>query len=237
MPGSKHKSNLGAIPGRPEAILHDLRNLLMAAGPLAARTERALKGGQPHQASEHLGQLQSLVRDALSLAGIDRAASCRRALAPAPYIAEHVAAFAGLFDRTERFSLTLRPSCASVQIGMQPIPLLRVLTNLVRNAEKASQKGGRVELVMEVVTLDASQAPPTCAESEGQADFVSFQVQDRGPGFAPVSVAAPHSANGGRRSLGLQVSSELLKEAGGFLRVHSRTGGGTTVEALVPALG
>ncbi|QDV04652.1 Histidine kinase-, DNA gyrase B-, and HSP90-like ATPase [Planctomycetes bacterium Poly30] len=236
MRGAEHKLNLTADPGRPEAILHDLRNLLMTVSSLVQKSEASLQSGDVHRTERLLEQLNGVVNDTIAIASLSAAKGVDGAFAPAPYVTEHVAAFAELFDAAERFSLTLRPRCSSARINMPRVHLLRVLTNLVRNAQQASEPDKEVELTLDLVTprppqQGSGEAPPEVASEKS---FVSFRVSDRGTGFDAEDIPAPLPADRGRRGLGLQVATGLLREAGGSLKIVRRSGGGMIVEALVP---
>ena len=71
-----------------------------------------------------------------------------------------------------------------------------------------------------------------CREAMVELDEISgslrLRISDRGAGFDPVSV---ESAQG----LGLLSMEERLRSMGGELFVHSRPGGGTCIEACIPA--
>jgi PAS domain S-box-containing protein len=70
-----------------------------------------------------------------------------------------------------------------------------------------------------------------CREALVELDEISgslrLRISDRGAGFDPVSVAT--------EGLGLLSMEERLRSMGGELFVHSRPGGGTCIEACIPA--
>jgi PAS domain S-box-containing protein len=71
-----------------------------------------------------------------------------------------------------------------------------------------------------------------CREALVELDEISgslrLRISDRGAGFDPVSVEATEG-------LGLLSMEERLRSMGGELFVHSRPGGGTCIEACIPA--
>jgi signal transduction histidine kinase len=103
--------------------------------------------------------------------------------------------------------------------------LLQVFENLIGNATKFTQPGGRIVVR---VTL--------------QNDDVMVSVTDTGVGIAPDAV--PHvfdrfwQATSGRRlgaGLGLQITKGIVEAHGGRIGVHSEVGRGTTVFFTIPA--
>jgi signal transduction histidine kinase len=102
--------------------------------------------------------------------------------------------------------------------------LLQILDNLVGNAVKFTEPGGRI-------TVGA--AP--------RGDEVLFWVADSGPGIAPDDL--PHvfdrfwQAQKGRRSgagLGMAIAKGLVEAHGGKIWLHSTLGRGTTVFFTMP---
>jgi signal transduction histidine kinase len=102
--------------------------------------------------------------------------------------------------------------------------LLQILDNLVGNAVKFTEPGGRI-------TVGA--AP--------RGDEVLFWVADSGPGIAPDDL--PHvfdrfwQAQKGRRSgagLGMAIAKGLVEAHGGKIWLHSTLGRGTTVFFTIP---
>jgi PAS domain S-box-containing protein len=88
--------------------------------------------------------------------------------------------------------------------------LFRVAQEAIRNVHKHS---GCREALVELAEISGS---------------LRLRISDRGAGFDPVSV---ETAQG----LGLLSMDERLRSMGGELFVHSRLGGGTCIEACIPA--
>ncbi len=217
-----------------KAVLHDVNNLLMTVASLVVQTRNSLgpdNGGRAHQIIEMLG---SAVGETLTLARAGQRHTTEESFSPAPYLSEHVAAFAGLFSDADRFSVTLRPGCSSARVALPRIDLLRVLTNLIRNAEQASEPDGHVELTLDL--LEASSPIEMQGTSLASGTYVSFRVIDGGCGFGGEQPKAALPSDGPRGGIGLEVTKGLLKEAAGGLRVSAREGGGTIVEALLPTV-
>lgn len=192
-------------------------------------------GSSGTKASQLFEKLGSAVGEMLAVASSGRMNVHRMASLPATYVSEHVAALAGLFDRPDRFSVTLRPASSSERVSIPRIDLLRVLTNLVRNAEQASRKDEGVELAVGLETIKETAA--TYGNPLGPGMHVVFQILDSGCGFDPETLPAALPSSPGRSGIGLEVTVQLLEEAGGGLRIHRRKRGSTMVEALVPICG
>jgi signal transduction histidine kinase len=121
-------------------------------------------------------------------------------------------------------------------VNVVPGRIEQVLLNLMLNARAAMNgRGGR--LTVGVAPADAT-------------GFVAFTVQDTGCGipaehldkiFDPFFTTRPRSGNGdgnghdGGTGLGLSVARDLVRQAGGEIRVQSTPGSGATFTVLLPA--
>lgn len=112
-----------------------------------------------------------------------------------------------------------------------PAELQQVLLNLVMNARDAMPQGG--ELRIDVANHTVARSAEVAA-----GDYVRLAITDSGHGmgsetlerlFEPFFTTKEHAAG-----LGLATVRGVVKHAGGLVRVHSRTGRGTTFEILWP---
>ncbi len=120
--------------------------------------------------------------------------------------------------------------------------LLRVLHNLIRNAEQAMPSGG--DLMVHCKNLEAASAlPDEALHLDPDVDYVLLKVYDDGEGipeairhrvFEPYFSGWPDTNASG---LGLTVCESIVKAHGGFIVLDSRRGYGTTVNVYLPALG
>ena len=114
-----------------------------------------------------------------------------------------------------------------------PLRLRQVLTNLVANAIKFTERG---EVVLDLA--DAGAAP------DGVGCRLAFAVRDTGIGIEPEMLprlfSAFTQANGamsrqyGGTGLGLAISQELVKRMGGRIEVHSAPAVGSTFRFTLP---
>lgn len=124
----------------------------------------------------------------------------------------------------------LQLSCEGDLAGLprvqgDPARLRQVLLNLIGNAVKFTDRGGRVDLSV--------RATPRI---DGQRVNVRFEVRDSGVGiapsdqdrlFRPFAQVAGGSGRGGT-GLGLAIAQRIVAAMGGRIEVSSRPGGGTT---------
>jgi PAS domain S-box-containing protein len=124
-------------------------------------------------------------------------------------------------------------------VSGDPIQLHQVLLNLSVNARDAMPDGGSLALSAMNVTLDEAFAVGNIDAKPGP--YVMLQVQDTGSGiprdtldriFEPFFTTKDVSKGTG---LGLSTSLAIVKSHGGFIRVESAPGAGSTFSVYLPA--
>lgn len=125
-------------------------------------------------------------------------------------------------------SAAVADSSADVDVEVDPHRLLQVLTNLLGNAIKFSERGGAVAV--------------TTARS---GDDVRISVSDHGRGIPADQLAkvferfgqvdAGDSRRQGGTGLGLAIAKEIVVRSGGTLAVESQPGRGSTFTVTLPA--
>ncbi len=112
------------------------------------------------------------------------------------------------------------------------------LLNLVVNARDAMQSGGKLEIAVSSVMIDAAEARQTAELTEGP--YVMVRVTDTGTGMDP-DVAA-HAFEpffttkdiGKGTGLGLSQVYGFIKQSGGHVAVNTKLGAGTTFRLYLP---
>jgi signal transduction histidine kinase len=178
--------------------------------------------------SERLGQL---VNDILDLERLDAG---RMPLEPVEVSAFDLAqdAVTGITGAADAAGIRLEvgplPADADVQVIVDPHRMIQVLTNLLGNAIKFSERGA-------AVTVAVSRTD----------DHVSIAVSDRGRGiphdqlasvfdrFGQVDVGDARRGSG--TGLGLAIAREIVERSGGTIEVDSTMGVGSTFIVTVPA--
>ncbi|HEX5726953.1 MAG TPA: ATP-binding protein [Longimicrobiaceae bacterium] len=207
-------------------VSHDLRTPLTTIKALAH--EIAEEGDvRAADIEEEADRLNRFVADLLDLSLL--AAGATR-LTPEVVAAEDVlgAALQRVSGSVKRpIQVELHPEEVLLLGRMDFVQSLRVLVNLIENADKYAPPGTPVEL---------------SARREG--DRLVFVVADRGPGvpddeaeriFVPFQRASSAQPDAGGAGLGLSIARRLAEAQGGALHYHPRTGGGSIFVFSLPA--
>jgi len=162
-------------------------------------------------------QLEMLTADPQKVSALRRSRTER----PAAIIEQGAKELAQAAGRASDLALNL----ADVPMPISEEYLARVVGELVQNAFKFSQKGGRVEVALS----DAG-------------NLLSFSVSDRGRGFSTEHIAKVgaymqfdrklHEQQG--LGLGLSIAKRLTEIHGGSLNIQNRADGGTVVTIKLP---
>ncbi|HEU4561858.1 MAG TPA: ATP-binding protein [Longimicrobium sp.] len=208
------------------AVSHDLRTPLTTIKALAH--DLAAEGDlRAADIEEEADRLNRFVADLLDLSRLNAGAI---RVQPEVVAAEDVvgAALQRVSGSVKReIVVDLHPHEVLLLGRMDFVQSLRVLVNLIENADKYAPPGTPVEL---------------SARQEG--DRLVFVVADRGPGIPPdeeEAVFAPFHRAGGRApdaggaGLGLSIARRLAEAQGGTLRYHPRPGGGSAFVYALPA--
>jgi two-component system phosphate regulon sensor histidine kinase PhoR len=129
--------------------------------------------------------------------------------------------------------VTLETPDGPVAVAGDRDELLRVCDNLVENAVKYGQSGGRVDVAV-------------CVAEVPQGRVARLSVRDYGPGIAPehlprlterfYRVDAADSREKGGTGLGLAIVKHIVNRHRGRLAIESRPGEGATFLVTLPLL-
>jgi PAS domain S-box-containing protein len=140
----------------------------------------------------------------------------------------------------EDIALETRFASGGAPVHADPGMLEQVLMNLAVNARDAMPKGGRLNIVTELVTLaDTAQSTKQTARPD---DFVCLSVTDTGLGVAPEHL--PHLFEpffttkdvGKGTGLGLATVFGIVEQHQGWIEVESQPNQGTTFHIFLPRL-
>jgi signal transduction histidine kinase/DNA-binding response OmpR family regulator len=214
---------------------HELRTPLNAIGGYAELMEMGIRGPVTDEQRADLARMRaaqryllSLVTNVLSFVRVE-SGHVEYQLAEVP-VHEALAAAEGLVGpqlRTHGVVYGSLPCDASLRVRADRDKLQQILVNLLANALKFTEPGGRVTLAC-----------------EARANAVAILVSDTGVGIAPERLAAvfeplvqvkppdarPHEGVG----LGLAISCDLARGIGGDVTVESAPGVGSTFTVTLP---
>ena len=216
-------------------VSHELRTpLTLMLGPLSQLHDESERTQSP-QVQEQLSmvlrngqRLQRLVNQILDLAKLE-AGSVRFDHQPGDlvaYVRQHVELYAGLADY-QGIDLSSRAEVSACVVAFDQGQMEKVLANLLSNALKFTDSGGRVEVV---VDQDAGHAVISVADTGlGIAADKLPHVFDR---FYQVEDSATRTYEG--TGIGLALAKELVDLHGGTLSVASEEGKGSTFTVRLP---
>lgn len=227
---SRRMDSLAELAG---GVAHDFNNILtvmigtaelIAADGAASKsiTERA-------QQISHAGQRGvALVKELMSYSRPGPASS--RIVRPAEILMAQLPLLESVAGSQHTVRLDVR--AAEGRALISPTQLERAVLNLVTNARQAMPDGGEID-----VTVDDVEERD---EDGKRGRFVAISVVDHGSGipdhvlpriFDPFFTTKPRGEGSG---LGLAVVHQVVSHAGGFVRVETTVGTGTTFKMCFP---
>lgn len=221
------------------AMSHEIRTPLNAIIGYTALFDLEIAGPLTAQQSEYLARIRAstshllkLIEDVLDLAKVeagrmdvrDESALAAAAMSAAVGLIEHQASAAGI-------TIDYRDGYTECYLGDDD-RVRQILLNLLANAVKFTERGGRV-----TVTCGTTRDPDGEARLPAEGSWVVIRVADTGIGIAPemtgsVFEAFVQTEQGLTRrrdgtGLGLTISRELARRMGGELTLRSVEGEGS----------
>ncbi|MGR3540819.1 MAG: sensor histidine kinase [Hasllibacter sp.] len=221
----RQKDRLAQLGSAVSKVSHDLRNILTTAQLFLDRVE----GSEDPMVRRAAPRIVRALERAINLC--EGTLAFGRAEEPAPRLAQvPLAPLVAEVVDGERLASGEAPIAfrEDIPLGLtiraDGEQIIRVLTNLVRNARQALQAAGGGEVAI--------------AAGEGDADWW-IEVRDDGPGLPPKAqenlfAAFKGQARKGGTGLGLAIAAELVRGHGGTLRLTATGEGGTTFTIRLP---
>jgi PAS domain S-box-containing protein len=233
---AQRMESIGTLAG---GIAHDLNNIL---GPILLSIDYLRDQSEDAETQRVLNALESsasrgadLVRQVLMFArGVEGE---HIVLQPAHLTKDVVKILAETFPRAIRISADL-PSDLWTVSG-DPTQLHQVLMNLCVNARDAMPEGGQIHITAENVALDAHYVRSNLEAQVGP--YVAIAVADTGTGIPPdviPGIFEPFFTTkeaGKGTGIGLSTVRAIVKSHGGFIKVYSEAGRGSTFKVYIPA--
>lgn len=218
-------------------IAHDFNNMLsVVVGGLDLARRKLAK--QPAEAGMYIdGALEGADRAAALTRRLLSFARAEPLLPDAVQPAKLVTGMKVLLDRTlgERITVEVHPTRALWPIWADAHQLENAILNLAVNARDAMEGAGRLDIMVEDVTLDA-----VSGGGLKPGDYVRISVADTGCGmsqqvmeraFEPFFTTKPVGKGTG---LGLSQIFGFVRQSMGDVRIASEIGKGTTISLLLP---
>ncbi|RYD25066.1 MAG: hybrid sensor histidine kinase/response regulator, partial [Verrucomicrobiaceae bacterium] len=233
---AQRMESIGTLAG---GIAHDLNNIL---APISMAIELLKMRSADGRSSELLDTISGsahraadMVRQVLSFA---RGMEGRRVeVHPRQLIAEIEVIMRDTF--LKKIELEVRAGRELWAVHGDPTQLHQVLLNLCVNARDALAEGGKISITADnvmidgtfaAINLEANAGPHVCIRVTDDGEGIPQDIIDRifDPFFTTKSV-------GKGTGLGLSTSLAIVKSHGGFIRVESKNGKGTSFRVYLPA--
>ena len=235
-----HAQKMEAIGQLAGGIAHDFNNLLQVVTVSLSVIERQIARGRANETRPAINSIRKASQTASSLINRMLAFSLRQTLLPR--VIEPDRLVVGMEDMLRRtlgpeIELDLRLGRCRRSVSCDPAQLESALLNLAINARDAMPGGGVLGIATADRTLSADQLPDPDARA---GDYVEIEVTDNGLGmsrevlsrvFEPFFTTKPTGQGTG---LGLPQIYGFVKQSGGFVRIESSPGQGTSVRIYLP---
>jgi len=235
-----HAQKMEAIGQLTGGIAHDFNNLLQVITVSLTVIERQVARGRGDEIKPAIASIRKATKTAASLINRMLAFSLRQTLLPR--VIEPDKLVVGMEEMLRRtlgpeVKLDLRLGRCRWSVSCDPSQLESALLNLAINARDAMPRGGVLRIATADRKLAADQTPDPDAR---HGDYVEIEATDSGLGmshdvlsrvFEPFFTTKPTGQGTG---LGLSQIYGFVKQSGGFVRIESSPGEGTSVRIYLP---
>jgi signal transduction histidine kinase/CheY-like chemotaxis protein len=235
-----HAQKMEAIGQLTGGIAHDFNNLLQVMTVSLSVIERQVARGRANEIKPAISSIRKASKTATSLINRMLAFSLRQTLLPR--VIEPDKLVVGMEEMLRRTlgpetELDLRLGRCRLNVSCDPSQLESALLNLAINARDAMPRGGELRIATADRTFAADQPPEPDARP---GNYVEIEVTDTGVGmsrdvlnrvFEPFFTTKPAGQGTG---LGLSQIYGFVKQSGGFVRIESSPGKGTSVRVFLP---
>ncbi|WP_363352052.1 ATP-binding protein [Methylocystis echinoides] len=234
-----HAHKMEALGQLTGGIAHDFNNVLQVIVGSLSVIERQIALGRAASIERPLAAIRKASTTASSLTNRMLAFSRRQTLVPR--VIEPDKLVAGMEEMVRRtlgpeIELDLRLGPCRCSVTCDPSQLENALLNLAINARDAMPQGG----LLRITTVDRTFRTKLPEPDIEPGDYVEIEVTDSGVGmshellsrvFEPFFTTKPLGEGTG---LGLSQVYGFVKQSGGFVRIESAPGKGTTARIYLP---
>jgi PAS domain S-box-containing protein len=241
----KRLESLGQLAG---GVAHDFNNLLGVILNYAAFVREELDyatGEDPQRWTAVRGdveQIEQAARRATALTHQLLAFARREVIHPEVInLNESVEDTEQLLRRAlgEHIELAYSPQDDLWSVLTDPGQVEQILINLAVNSRDAMPNGGR--LLIETLNVDVDESYASTRPGLEPGRYVQLRVSDNGQGMAPATLERVFEPfyttkpKGEGTGLGLATVYGIVTQAGGYIRLYSERGIGTTCTVMLPA--
>jgi PAS domain S-box-containing protein len=236
---ARQSQKLEAIGRLSGGLAHDFNNLLCVISGYTEILSDRLDPTDP--VMNNVNQIKKAADSAAALTRQLLAFSCKQLFYPRTLVLNSIIAETGkllerLIGENIEFVTELEPALGHVLVD--PVQIEQVLMNLVLNARDAMPQGGKLTIESSNIHLKEKHESKHSYVPAG--NYVMFSVTDTGCGMNEEtlnSIFEPFYTTkepGKGTGLGLATAHGIIKQSGGFIRVYSEYGRGTTFEVYLP---
>ncbi len=222
-------------------IAHDFNNMIQAVSGGLTLVERRIASGRVDEVGRFVEEMRRALNSAAGLTNRLLAFSRRQSLQPKRIEPDNfIAGIREFLQRTlgPEVRLMLHLGDGKSDLICDAHQLEGALLNLAINARDAMPNGGELTIAVSDVKVTAKDL--SGQDDANPGDYIEIRVSDTGAGmteevlaraFEPFFTTKPAGQGTG---LGLSQVYGFVRQSGGFSRIESRLGEGTTFRAFLP---